>query len=261
MEAYVKGSRNGLSSQYYLAGTASKVKNKFPVSTTPPQILGTPYIGQTLSSNAGGWDGFDMRFERRWLRCEVDGLGCNVTSPANATSTYALTAADRGRRLQLEVTAIAEDESQDRPTKITSVATGVITDPPVAAGPTPPPAAPPAPTPTPTTVAPTIRIVKPKVIKPGAKIKVPAKFAGFRSPKYRWLRNGKKIKAATKRTYTIKRKDRGKKIACRGDADPDGRRSGRGGQDQAREGPEGEAPPELTPDPSLGCDPYATTNV
>jgi hypothetical protein len=32
---------------------------------------------------------------------------------------------------------------------------------------------------------------------------------------YQWLRNGKKISKATGRIYRIKRKDRGKKLACR----------------------------------------------
>jgi hypothetical protein len=67
---------------------------------------------------------------------------------------------------------------------------------------------------------PTVKIKKPSKIKVGAKLSVPAKIAGFTTVKYQWLRSGKKIKGATKRSYRITRKDRGKKIACRLTLDP-----------------------------------------
>ena len=44
---------------------------------------------------------------------------------------------------------------------------------------------------------------------------MPKSFKGFTNPKYRWLRNGKKIKRATKRACTLIRKDRGKRLSCR----------------------------------------------
>jgi len=64
-------------------------------------------------------------------------------------------------------------------------------------------------------LAPTVRIKAPTRLKVGAKLKVAKSFAGFSKVRYRWLRNGKKIKQATKRVYRITRKDRGKKLSCR----------------------------------------------
>ena len=62
---------------------------------------------------------------------------------------------------------------------------------------------------------PTVKISAPRKLKPGVKITVPKAFTGFTNPRYRWLRNGKKIKRATKRAYTLTRRDRGKRISCR----------------------------------------------
>ena len=58
-------------------------------------------------------------------------------------------------------------------------------------------------------------ITAPRELTPGVRLKVPKAYAGFGKAKFRWLRNGKKIRKATKRTYTLTRKDRGKKLACR----------------------------------------------
>ena len=44
---------------------------------------------------------------------------------------------------------------------------------------------------------------------------MPRSFKGFTNPRYRWLRNGKKITRATRRAYTLTRKDRGRRISCR----------------------------------------------
>ena len=43
---------------------------------------------------------------------------------------------------------------------------------------------------------------------------MPKSFSGYKSPKYQWLRNGKKIRKATKATYKVARADAGKKISC-----------------------------------------------
>jgi hypothetical protein len=209
--AYVMGSRNGLSSPYYLAGQIGIVQNRFPVNTIKPQIMGNPFTGSVLSSNIGAWDGFEMRHEQRWLRCNQDGLACNPTNPVVTGSAYGLTPADKGSRLVLEIRAIAADPSQDRVTTATSDPTPIIGDPPGSPTGPPPTGGPPVATPQ----KPTVKISKPTKLKPGAKLKVPAALARFRNPKYQWLRNGKKIKGATKRVYKIAKKDRGKKLSCR----------------------------------------------
>jgi hypothetical protein len=223
---FVAGTKGSQSSEYFNAGDSATIINKFPVSTSLPKIVGDAYTGVTLSSSAGGWDGYDMTFPRRWLRCEADGLGCNPTNPPVTGSTYTITAADLGKRLQLEVKATGEDGNQDRVTTAYSEATPVITEPPP-----PPPGGgngngngnggPGGPGGNgngnggPGGTKPVIKIKKPRKVKVGAKLSVPAKIAGFKSASYQWLRNGKRIKGATKRVYKIRRADRGKKIACR----------------------------------------------
>jgi len=220
---YIRGTYGGVSGDWWLAGGSNTIVNKHPVSTAAPRIVGDPFTGVTLSSSAGGWDGYDMTYERRWLRCEADGLGCNPVLPAQTDTTYQLTAADVGRRLKLEVTAVAFDPNQPRKTVALSEPTPVIADPPAAGdggaggggggdagggtgggGTTPP------------VVLPTVKVAVPRVLKPGARLSVPRSFAGFVTPKYRWLRNGRKIRRhARKRVYVLTRKDRGKRLACR----------------------------------------------
>jgi hypothetical protein len=62
---------------------------------------------------------------------------------------------------------------------------------------------------------PTISIKRPRVLKPGAKLRVPRAVAGFETPRYRWLRQGRRIHGADERVYKIRRQDRGKRIRCR----------------------------------------------
>ena len=52
-------------------------------------------------------------------------------------------------------------------------------------------------------------------LKPGRTLSVPKAFKGFKKVKYVWLRNGKPIKRATKRSYRLRRGDRGKRISCK----------------------------------------------
>lgn len=228
LRAYVSGTFAGISSDWRLVNSSSTILNKFPVNTDPPSIVGEAYLGRTLGSTAGGWSGFNMTYERRWLRCEADGLGCNpMAFPTQTGSTYAVVAADMGKRLKLEVKAIAKDPNQNRVTTVFSGLTPVITDPPppvvdpVPAGEVPvgQPGAgqeqPQANQP-PQQQQPQLVTVKvPTKLKTGAKLEVPKSVAGFKKLKYQWLRNGKKIKKATKRTYKLAKADRGKKISCK----------------------------------------------
>ena len=210
--AYVRGNHGSASSQWYLAGITNLIQNKMPVNAVAPKVIGETYVGRRLSSTVGTWDGHDMVYKRRWFRCEADGLGCNPVSPELTASTYTTTAADRGKRLAVEIEVIAHDETFDRNTKLMSAPSPVITDAPVpgGGGTTPPP-----PVGGGLVTAPAIKIAAPKKLKPGVRLKVPKAYAGFSRATFRWLRNGKKIKKATKRAYTLTRKDRGKKLACR----------------------------------------------
>ncbi|MDO9354564.1 MAG: hypothetical protein Q7T55_12765, partial [Solirubrobacteraceae bacterium] len=137
-------------------------------------------------------------------------------------------AADLGKRLQLEIKAIAKDPNQNRVTTVFSETTAVITDPPPPApdevlinggggGPVPNPTSSPVPTPAPTPGPKglVIEVSVPKKVKAGVEIKAPKSVAGYRKVTYQWLRNGKKIKKATKRVYRLTKADRNKKISCR----------------------------------------------
>ncbi len=218
MKAEVQGTKSNVTGDWANAGQTSLIKNKIPVNDVKPKIVGDAFTGETLSSSAGGWDGYDLRYERRWLRCNSDGVQCNPTNPVNTTSTYTVTAADKGSRLELEVKAIGEDPTQDREMTVTSDLTAVITDRPVVAEPTVTPTGTPTATATPT-VTPTsrltVQIKKPKKLKKGAKLKLALKLPGASKLRYQWLRNGKKIKKATKSSYRITKKDKGKKLSCR----------------------------------------------
>lgn len=65
---------------------------------------------------------------------------------------------------------------------------------------------------------PTTFLAKPKIknVRVGRKAKVNVKAAAPSTNfHYQWLRNGKKIKGATKKTYKVKKKDRGKRLSVR----------------------------------------------
>jgi hypothetical protein len=47
------------------------------------------------------------------------------------------------------------------------------------------------------------------------RLKATASVAGGRISGYRWLRGGKLIAGASKRTYKVRKADRRKKVACR----------------------------------------------
>lgn len=87
-----------------------------PANTAEPQILGTPFVGQTLTVSNGTWSGTTpMTFTYRWLRCPKDGglaNGSNCGVISNATkSTYQLRSADVGFRIRVRVTATNADGS------------------------------------------------------------------------------------------------------------------------------------------------------
>lgn len=227
LKAFVTAREGTSSSDPAFVAQTFDLIEKTPVNTEKPRIVGDAFSGRVLSSSAGAWTANQPRFERRWLRCEADGLGCNPTSPVNTSPTYTLTDADLGKRLQLEVKAIVEDPNQDRVATAFSETTPVITTaPPEPVDPVPGLPVPlPGPTPTPgpgggTPVAPvvkkpTIRITAPRRVKVGSVLRVPAKVKGFSRVRYQWYRGKAKIRRATRRTYKVTRKDRGKALSCR----------------------------------------------
>src|SRR5687768_9327528 len=76
-----------------------------PENTKAPEIAGTPRVGQTLTAQEGNWKGTaPITFAFQWLRCDAQGANCANITGATA-KTYAVTAADLGRRLRVRVTA------------------------------------------------------------------------------------------------------------------------------------------------------------
>jgi hypothetical protein len=213
---YVTATEAGASSSTRLAGKTFDILEKTPVNLEQPRIVGESYLGRVLSSSAGAWMANHPTYERRWLRCEADGTGCTPIIGQTGRA-YALAAEDRGKRLQLEVTAAVADPNQQRRTIAYSAQTAAISDPP--AGITGAPGAiagPPAGTRVGTTARkPVVKIKRPRKLKVGARLSVPATIAGFRKITYQWRRGGKKIKKATKRVYKLVRRDLGKRISCR----------------------------------------------
>ena len=72
---YVRATYQGYSSDWFLGGMSNTIINMTPKNEIPPKVVGEPVVGQTLSSSMGGWQGHDMSYDRRWFRCEADGLG------------------------------------------------------------------------------------------------------------------------------------------------------------------------------------------
>ncbi len=73
-----------------------------PSDVTPPTIGGSAAIGQTLTASAGTWSPTPTGVTYQWLRCSAG----SCTHVAGATSgTYAVSAADVGSLLEVQVTA------------------------------------------------------------------------------------------------------------------------------------------------------------
>jgi hypothetical protein len=205
IEGDVRAIASSVSSQFYEAGETNQIIEVTPVNTTAPQILGTPYVGQTLQSSAGGWSGHDPTYADEWLLCGSDGLDCNPLSPDQTGNTITVTSADLGSRLELQVTATQADPAQNRVAIATSAPTAVITNAP--GGPGGPGGGGPK--------APKIHISGPKKLKTGSKLVGPATEAGFAKVSFQWLRNGKAIKHANRATYKLAKADLGQRISLR----------------------------------------------
>ena len=70
-----------------------------------PSILGTPYTGETLTADRGGWTGYPVpSFTYQWQRGGVDIGGETGT-------TYVVDALDEGENITVEVTATNSEGS------------------------------------------------------------------------------------------------------------------------------------------------------
>lgn len=164
-----------------------------------PTLSGTPQVGQTLRATSGSWSEPDVTASLEWLR---DGTAV----PGATSSSYVLTDQDVGAQMAVRATG-------SKPGFADGVAESVPTGP-VTLAPSPqPPQEPQEPHELKATAAPKItgkmRLGKKLRATPGewdaAAVRV----------SYQWLRAGKAIKGATKRRYTIKKKDVGKRLTVR----------------------------------------------
>jgi hypothetical protein len=65
-------------------------------------ITGTAQAGRTLAATPGRWANRPTSFTYQWLRCDL--TSCNVEVGAD-TNQYALSGADQGHKIKVEVTA------------------------------------------------------------------------------------------------------------------------------------------------------------
>jgi hypothetical protein len=75
-----------------------------PRSTVPPEVAGTPAVGQTLTATTGTWRGSPSSFAYQWQRCDSAGASCVAVTGATGQS-YLLADADTGSRMRVSVSA------------------------------------------------------------------------------------------------------------------------------------------------------------
>lgn len=162
-------------------GTGELRLPNFNLATSTPKISGKPRVGEVLTALPGSWTA-KTKFSYQWLR---DGKVI-----AGATSLLrVLSAADRGHRMSVRVTgkragfnSVTKTSAQTAVVGIGKLATGVV------------------------------RISG----TPAAGQKVsanPGSWTNGTSFSYRWRLNGKTVKGATKRTFTIPRSAAGKRVS------------------------------------------------
>ena len=75
-----------------------------PVDVTPPTIVGTAAVGQTLTASPGTWSNTDVKLTYQWQRCDATGSNCADIAGSTST-TYAVADADAGSTFQVVETA------------------------------------------------------------------------------------------------------------------------------------------------------------
>jgi hypothetical protein len=97
-----------------------------PVNTIEPVITGTPTNGHTLTAGTGSWNGSPTAYAYRWQRKPPGGSFSDI--PQAAQGSYALTGADVGATVRVQVTA-ANGDGDSAPSS--SLATAAVADVPV----------------------------------------------------------------------------------------------------------------------------------
>jgi hypothetical protein len=76
-----------------------------PKNTVRPIVSGTPQVGQTLTTDNGGWTGNPTSFAYQWQRCDVDNVVACLNVVGATAKSYPLHLGDLGYRLRVRVTA------------------------------------------------------------------------------------------------------------------------------------------------------------
>lgn len=116
--AQVAAELNGKATRNVILGAGAGTPNRLLYTlggSTPgviervgtPSVAGTAKVGQTLTARTGTWGNGAMSFKRQWYR--VNRSGTTTAIPGATATTYRPTAADKGQRLQLRVTAAKTD--------------------------------------------------------------------------------------------------------------------------------------------------------
>lgn len=161
-----------------------------PVATTAPSIQGTVEVGQRVEANPGVWDTANLKFSYQWLR---DG---QPIARADGRQ-YTITEKDAGTALSVQVTATPRKGAAG--TAVSSAAKVSDGAPTVTRAPS---------------VAGTPEVGKRIEADPGAWSKSIQRYS------YQWLRDGKPIKGAVDRRYTITKADTGTSLSVQVTATP-----------------------------------------
>ncbi|MFT3888598.1 MAG: hypothetical protein QM713_10605 [Arachnia sp.] len=167
-----------------LSKASWKVDAALNLTAATPTISGTVAVGKTLTAKPGTWKPSGATFTYQWLR---DGKKISGATK----STYTLTSSDKGKAISVQVKGSKSGYSSVTKTssKTKAVKAGTLSS-----------------TPTPK-ISGSAKVGKKLTAKAGT-----WKPSGVKLS-YQWLRDGKKIKGATKSTYTVTRSDKGKKIS------------------------------------------------
>ncbi len=115
---------NGSGSANVNSAQTATVVAAAPVVSAVPTISGTAKDGQTLTSTTGTWSGTaTITYARQWNRCNSGGTGCVAISGATGT-TYVVTTADIGSKLNVTVTASNAVGSASSSSVVSALITG-----------------------------------------------------------------------------------------------------------------------------------------
>lgn len=86
------------------AQTAVVAESTAAQNTRRPTMTGEPEVAQQLTASEGTWTNSPTSYQYRWMRCDVDGLGCQDIQLAQAKN-YQVRAVDIGFRIRVRVLA------------------------------------------------------------------------------------------------------------------------------------------------------------